>query len=205
MVEGLRVERPLIKFRLVLPMAALLLVAASCYRYYRSAPAVVQGPGGALFSVGEIRIHPMIIAQAINLPAAVVALPLEVAILGTRPRSMPMLEFVRIMEFSVIGIFFWFFMGRFVDDAVAWRQLRSGSRWRLSDCVVAALTSTNSMVGIIAFSMGQGRGRAGIWLLFSSVLWCLLGLSALGFRIMQIRAYPRMKAPHTLADSDERQ
>ncbi len=204
MVEGLRVERPLIKFRLVLPIAALLLVAASCYRYYRGVPAAL-GPGRPVFTVDDLRIQPMIVAQAINLPAAVVALPLEVAILGTRPRSMPVLEFVRIMEFSVIGIFFWFFMGRFVDDAIAWRQLRSGSRWRLSDCVVAAVTATNSMVGIIAFSMGQGRGRAGIWLLFSSVLWCLLGLSALGFRIMQIRAYPRMKAPHTLADSDERQ
>lgn len=204
MVEGLRVERPLIKFRLVLPIAALLLVAASCYRYYRGVPAAA-GRGQPVFTLDDLRIQPMIVAQAINLPAAVVALPLEVAILGTRPRSMPVLEFVRIMEFSVIGIFFWFFMGRFVDDAIAWKQLRSGSRWRLSDCVVAAVTATNSMVGIIAFSMGQGRGRAGIWLLFSSVLWCLLGLSALGFRIMQIRAYPRMKAPQTLADSDERQ
>lgn len=202
MVEGLRVERPLIKFRVVLPIAALLLVATSCYRYYRG-PATLRGPDNPVHSSGGLYAHPMIVAQAVNLPAAIVALPLEVAVLGTRPRSMPVLEFVRIAEFSFIGTFFWFFMGRFVDDAIEWRQLRSGSRWRLSDCLVAALTLANSTLGLIAFATGQGRGRAGIWLLLSSGLWALLGLCALVFRIMQIRAYPRMTSPHRSGDSNE--
>jgi hypothetical protein len=204
MVEGLRVERPLIKFRRVLPMAALLLVAASCYRYYRG-PASPRVPNNAIFSPDQLGIHPMTVAQAVNLPAAIVALPLEVAVVGTRPRTMPVLEFVRIAEFSIIGIFFWFFMGRFVDDAIEWRQLRSGSRWRLSDCIVAALTAANSTLGFVAFTMGQNRGRAGVWLLLSSALWALLGFSDIVFRIVQIRAYPRMKAPHTLEDSDKGQ
>jgi hypothetical protein len=204
MVEGLRVQRPLIKFRLVLPIAALLLVATSCYRYYRGSPTALRAPGAALSS-DEYRLHPMMVAQAVNLPAAVVALPLEVAVVGTRPLTMPGLEFVRIAEFSIIGIFFWFFMGRFVDDAIEWRQLRSGSRWRLSDCIVAALTAANSTLGFVAFTVGQNRGRGSIWLLFSSALWALLGFSALTFRIVQIRAYPRMKASNALEDSTEGQ
>lgn len=182
-------------------MAALLLVTASCYRYYHALPAALRGT--AVSSSASMSVHPMTVAQAVNLPAAVVALPLEVAIVGTRPRTIPVLEFVRIMEFSLIGMFFWFFMGRFVDDAIEWKQLRSGSRWRLSDCIVAALTAANSTLGVIAFATGQGRGRAGLWLLLSSGLWALLGFSALVFRIMQIRAYPRTQAPGAPGDSNE--
>jgi hypothetical protein len=76
---------------------------------------------------------------------------------------------------------------------VAWRQLRSGSRWRLSDCLVAALIAIESSLLAVLFAVGFTWARAELWYLASSIGWALLGYWAFLFRIMQLRAYPRAK------------
>jgi hypothetical protein len=192
MVEGLRSSRPLVKFRRVLPVAAVLFVAITTARYFSAPPRVFRIPGGAILSNGH-RTRPAVVSTAINLPAFLLALPLELAIFRGDPRRNAYYEPFRTIEFALLGIFFWFSAGRALDDWVAWRQLRSGSRWRLSDCLVAALIAIESSLLAVLFAVGFTWARAELWYLASSIGWALLGYWAFLFRIMQLRAYPRAK------------
>lgn len=193
MVEGLRSRRPLVKFRRILPVAAVLFVALSTLRYYAAAPRLFRTPGGSIVSVDGHRTRPAVVSTAINLPAFLAALPLELAIFRGEPRSTPYYEPFRTFEFSLLGIFFWFFAGRTIDDWIAWRALRSGSRWRLSDCVIAGLIALESTMLAVLFAIGFRWARAELWYLASSMAWALLGYWAFIFRMVQFRAYPRIK------------
>jgi hypothetical protein len=192
MVEGLRISRPVIKFRRVLPLAAVLFVAVSALRFYAAAPRFIRAPRGAIFSVSGRQTRPAIVSTAVNLPVFIVALPLELAIFrGGGFSSNPYYEPFRAIEFSLLGIFFWFHSGRAIDDWLIWRQLRSGSRWRLSDCLVALMIAVEATMLVVLFAIGFKWERAELWYLASSISWALLGYWALFFRIAQIRAYPR--------------
>jgi hypothetical protein len=190
MVEGLRKGRPLVKFRRVLPVTALLLVTVATYRYYRIPPRAIGYPAGPPLVVRP-GISPSVVAVAVNLPAGIFALPLEFTLLGNSPRQLRLFDAFRIIEFSVIGIVFWFFIGRFFDDLIAWNSLRSGSRWRLSDCVVAVVIAAEATL-VLVFLATEQRFDRDISFLISGVFWAVLGYSALIFRILQFRAYPRM-------------
>ena len=185
MVEGLKTGRPIVKFCRALPVAALLFVAASTYRYYRAAPQMMHLPRGVDIE-GRVGTPPATVAVAVNLPAGILAAPFELSL----PRS-AYHEVFRIVEFSLFGVIFWFVIGRFIDDAIAWRTLRSGSRWRLSDCLMAGLIAGEATVLLIFFALEPGRGISDLWLLAAATGWALLGYSALIFRIAQFRAYPR--------------
>jgi hypothetical protein len=187
MAEGLKTGRPLVKFCRALPVAALLFVAASTYRYYRSAPQLVRLPQGVEVE-GRMGTPPATVATAVNLPAGILAAPFDMFL----PRS-PYREAYRIVEFSLLGVVFWFAIGRFIDDAIAWRTLRSGSRWRLSDCLMAALIAAEATFLLAFFVLEPGRGVTDLWLLAAATFWALMGYSALLFRIAQYRAYPRVK------------
>jgi hypothetical protein len=189
MVEGLRSGRPLVKFRRVLPVAALLLVTVATYRYYRIPPRAIGFPAGPPLVVRP-GTSPSVVAVAVNLPAGIFALPLEFMFLGNSPKQLRLFDAFRIVEFSVIGIVFWFFMGRFFDDLIAWNSLRSGSRWRLSDCVIAALIAAEATL-VLAVFVGEPKFDRDVSFLISGVFWAILGYSALIFRILQFRAYPR--------------
>ncbi|MGH9568316.1 MAG: hypothetical protein ACRD4F_01665, partial [Candidatus Angelobacter sp.] len=95
------------------------------------------------------------------------------------------------VEFSVLGIVFWFFAGRFLDDLIAWRSLRSGSRWRLSDCLMAAIIALEATLVLGVFLL-EPRYTPDVWFLASGLAWALLGYWALIFRIVQFRAYPHI-------------
>jgi len=185
MVEGLKAGRPLVKFCRVLPVAALLFVTASTYRYYR-------GPTRMVRLTRSIEIEarpgtpPSMIAAAVNLPAGVLALPLELTVFGS-----PYREVFRIVAFSVLGVIFWFAAGRFIDDAIAWRALRSGSRWRLSDCLMAALIAAEATLALFTPALVPGLFLPNTWFMLGAIGWALLGYSALVFRVVQFRAYPR--------------
>ncbi len=193
MVEGLKAGRPLVKFRRVLPLAELLFVAASTYRYYRFPPRMVRGPGPGVELVLRLGTPPATVAAAVNLPAGVVALPLEMAVRLTDAPHSPYYDVFRIVEFSLLGVIFWYFAGRFMDDAIAWRALRSGSRWRLSDCLMAALIAAESTLVLFALRLMPGLFMPSAWFLLGALGWALLGYSALVFRVLQFRAYPRIK------------
>lgn len=193
MVEGLRSRRPLVKFRRILPVAAVLFVALSTLRYSSAGPRIFRTPGGSMFSINGRRTRPAVVSTAINLPAFVIALPLELAIFRGDPRSNPYYELFRTIEFSLLGIIFWFCGGRAIDDWIGWRELRSGSRWRLSDCLVAGLIAVESTMLAVLFAIGFRWARAELWYLASSVAWALLGYWSFIFRIVQFRAYPRIR------------
>lgn len=201
MVEGLRSGRPLVKFRRVLPVAALLLVTVATYRYYRIPPRAIGFPAGPPLVVRP-GPSPSAIAVAVNLPAGIFALPLEFTFLGNSPRQLRLFDAVRIVEFSVIGIVFWFFIGRFLDDLIAWRSLRSGSRWRLSDCAIAALIAAEATL-VLAVFVTEPRFERDASFLISGLFWAILGYSALIFRIAQFRAYPRVAKPLPGSESPE--
>lgn len=184
MVEGLKTGRPIVKFCRALPVAALLFVAASTYRYYRAAPQIVHLSRGIDIE-GRVGTPPAIVATAVNLPAGILAAPLEIFL-----TSSPYREAYRILTFSLLGVIFWFAIGRFIDDAIAWRTLRSGSRWRLSDCLMAGLIAGEATVLLVFFALKPGHGIAGLWLLAAATGWALLGYAALIFRVAQFRAYP---------------
>jgi len=107
-------------------------------------------------------------------------------------RNHPYYEAFRTIEFTVLGVIFWFCAGRAIDDWIVWRQLRSGSRWRLSDCLISAITALEATMLTVLFAVGFKWARTEIWYLASSVVWALLGYAALLFRIAQLRAYPRV-------------
>jgi len=193
MVEGLRSGRPLVKFRRVLPVAAVLFVALSTFRYFSSAPRILRTPGGTILSLNGRHTRPAVVSTAINLPAFLIALPLELAVFRGDPRSNSYYEAFRTIEFSLLGIIFWFCAGRAIDDWISWRQLRSGSRWRLIDCLIAGLIAVESSMLAVLFAVGFTWARAELWYLASSVSWALLGYSAFVFRLVQFRAYPRAK------------
>jgi hypothetical protein len=78
-----------------------------------------------------------------------------------------------------------------LDDLIAWNSLRSGARWRLSDCVIAALIAAEATLVLAVFE-SEPKFDRDVSLLISGVFWAMLGYSALFFRILQFRAYPRM-------------
>lgn len=190
MVEGLRQGRPLVKFRRVLPVAALLFVTITTYRYYHTEPFELASPLGPV-RMARPGTRPSIVAAAINLPAGILALPLELAFLRNSQRRLRSFEAFRVVEFSVLGIVFWFFAGRFLDDLIAWRWLRSGSRWRLSDCLMAAVIAVEATLVLGVFLL-EPRYSPDVWFLASGLAWALLGYWALIFRIVQFRSYPRI-------------
>jgi hypothetical protein len=199
MVEGLRASRPLLKFQRILPLAAVLFVSVSALRYYVAAPRFIRTPRGTIFSVSAPQTRPAIVATAVNLPASIFALPIELAVFrGAGFRDSPYYEAFRTVEFSLLGILFWFYAGRALDDWIAWRQLRSGSRWRLSDCLVAALIAGEATMLGVLFTVGFKWERAELWYLASSISWALVGYWAFLFRVFQFRAYPRVKTRNTL-------
>ena len=129
MGQGLKSGRPAIKLRRILPLAALLLVTVTTYRYIAFPRPTHNGP----FALhGDPRTRPLTVAQAVNLPAFALTLPLELALFGPKRDNSAAAQAFSIVEFAVLGIVFWFFVGRFFDDFITWRRLRSGSRWRLS-------------------------------------------------------------------------
>jgi hypothetical protein len=192
MIEGLRTRRPLVKFRRILPIAAVLFVAISALRFYVASPKFIRTPRGAIFSVSGQHTRPAIVSTAVNLPAFIVALPIELIIFrGQGFRSNRYYEPFRAIEFSLLGVLFWFYSGRAIDDWLAWRQLRSGSRWRLSDCLVGLVIAVEASMLAVLFFIGFKWERAEVWYLASSISWAALGYWAFFFRIAQFRAYPR--------------
>jgi hypothetical protein len=191
MVEGLRTRRPLFKFRRILPLAAVLFVGISALRFYAAAPRFIRTPRGAILSVSGQPTRPAIVSTAVNLPAFILALPIELAVFGVDPRRNPSYEPFRMIEFSLLGSMFWFYSGRALDDWLAWRQLRSGARWRLSDCLVALIIAVEATMLTVLFIVGFKWDRTEIWYLTSAVSWTLLGYWGFFFRIAQFRAYPR--------------
>ncbi len=202
MVAGLSKGRVLVKFRRMLPIAALLFVTVSTYRYYQGAPRLLRSPAGRLVIAPSPRPRPMVVAQAVNLPAFILVLPLELAIFGSEPIQTQFFDAVRVIEFSVLGMIFWFYAGRFLDDAIAWRKLRSGSRWRLMDCIMAGLIAAESTLIFVVFLLEPKMGPDN-WILAGAIFWGILGYSAFLFRIAQFRAYPRMRAAESDSDPSE--
>jgi hypothetical protein len=186
--QGLKSGRSAIRFRRILPLAALLLVTAFTYRYIAFPRVTHNGPFGMRTNP---RARPLTIAQAVNLPAFALTLPLELALFGPRRDNSAGAHAFSIVEFSVLGIIFWFFVGRFVDDFLAWRRLRSGSRWRLLDCLVAAFIAVESTLLLAVFTFIPLRDFQDMWLISSSIGWAGIGYFAFTFRVVQFRAYPR--------------
>ena len=190
MVQGLRTRLSPIKFRRVMPLAAILFVAFSTL-FFMMRPRTILTPRGTFMSVSGGRTRPSVIATAVNLPALVLAVPLELAIFAGQPVVHPYHELFRLLEFTFLGILFWFVIGRAVDDWIVWRQLRTGSRWRLLDCVISALIALEASALVVQFSASFKWDQAQLWYLAGAIGWALLGYSAFIFRIAQLRAYPR--------------
>jgi hypothetical protein len=186
--EGLKSGRPAIKLRRVLPLAALLFVTVTTYRYI-AFPMQQRNPSHLLAM--RSRTRPLTVAQAVNLPAFALTLPLELALFGPRRDNSAGAQAFSIVEFAVLGIVFWFFVGRFLDDLIIWRRLRSGSRWRLLDCLVAAFIAVEATLLLAVFTFTPLRDFQDIWLIAASIIWAIVGYFAFTFRIVQFRSYPR--------------
>jgi hypothetical protein len=186
--QGLKSARPAIRLRRILPLAALLFVTAATYRYI-AFPRVPHNGGFIVRANPPTR--PLTVAQAVNLPAFAFTLPLELAVFGPKRANSASAQAFSIVEFAVLGIIFWFFVGRFLDDFIAWRQLRSGTRWRLLDCLVAAFIAVESTLLLALFTFLPLRDFQDMWLISASIAWAALGYFAFSFRILQFRTYPR--------------
>jgi len=191
MVQGLRTSVSPVKFRHIMPLAALLFVAFSTLFFYMARPRTILTPRGTFISVTGGRTRPTVVATAVNLPALVIAVPLELAVFTGQPAMHPYHQPFRLLEFTSLGILFWFIMGRAMDDWIVWRQLRSGSRWRLMDCLIAALIALEASALAVQFSVRLKWDPEQLWYLAGAIGWAILGYSALVFRIAQLRAYPR--------------
>jgi hypothetical protein len=187
----------------MLPLAALLFVTVSTYRYIAFPSTPRSGP---FIADPNPHTRPLTIAQAVNLPAFALTLPLELAVFGPRRDNSPSDQAFSIVEFAVIGILFWFFIGRFLDDFIAWRLLRSGSRWRLLDCLVAAFIAVESTLLLAVFTFLPLRDFQDSWLVSASIVWAAAGYFAFAFRIVQFRAYPRGDGgkPHSTPETNRR-
>jgi hypothetical protein len=193
MVQGLRTRLLPIKFSHIMPVAALLFVAFSTLFFHMARPRTILTPRGTFISLSGGRTRPSVIATAVNLPALVIAVPLELAIFPGQPGTQPYHEPFRLLEFTCLGILFWFIIGRAMDDWIVWRQLRSGSRWRLMDCIIAALIALEASALAVQFSARFKWDQDQLWYLAGAIGWALLGYSAFVFRIAQLRAYPRAR------------
>lgn|GEM_PF-4658320 len=188
MSEGLKSGRPAIKLRRILPLAALLFVTLTTYRYI-AFPRPQRNSSNVLAM--RPRPRPLTVAQAVNLPAFAFTLPLELALFGPRRDNSAAAQAFSIVEFAVLGIIFWFFVGRFLDDFIIWRRLRSGSRWRLIDCLVAAFIAVEATLLLAVFTFIPLRDFQERWLISASLVWAIIGYFAFTFRIVQFRSYPR--------------
>jgi hypothetical protein len=200
--KGLKSGRTGIKFRRILPLAALLFVTVTTYRYI----AFPQAPRNGGFALrANPHARPLTIAQAVNLPAFALTLPIELALFGPRRDNSAGAQAFSIVEFSVLGIIFWFFAGRFLDDFTTWRRLRSGSRWRLLDCLVAAFIAVESTLLLAVFTFIPLRDFQDMWLISGAIGWAALGYFAFTFRVMQFRAYPREDRSDRLSDGESQE
>lgn len=200
--QGLKSGRTGIKFRRILPLAALLFVTIATYRYI----AFPQTPRNGTFSLrANPHARPLTVAQAVNLPAFALTLPIELALFGPQRDNSAGAQAFSIVEFAVLGIIFWFFAGRFLDDFTTWRRLRSGSRWRLLDCLVAAFIAVESTLLLAVFTFIPLRDFQDMWLISASIGWAALGYVAFAFRVMQFRAYPRGGSSNPLPDQESQE
>lgn len=188
MGQGLKSGRSAIKLRRMLPLAALLFVTVTTYRYMAFPRTPHNGP---ITLRANTRTRPLTVVQAVNLPAFALTLPLELALFGPRRDNSAGAQAFSIVEFAVLGIFFWFFVGRFFDDLLTWRRLRSGARWRLLDCLVSVFIAVEATLLLAVFTFAPLRDFQDMWLISASIGWAALGYFAFTFRIMQFRAYPR--------------
>ncbi len=201
MGQGLKSGRPAIKLRRILPLAALLFVTVTTYRYI----AFPRPPHNGPFAVrANPRMRPLTVAQAVNLPAFALTLPLELALFGPKRDNSAAAQAFSIVEFAVLGIIFWFFVGRFLDDFITWRRLRSGSRWRLLDCLVSAFIAVEATLLLAVFTFIPLRDFQDMWLISASIGWAAVGYFAFTFRLVQLRSYPR-EGSHKPSAEAERQ
>lgn len=199
MGQGLKSGRTGIKFRRILPLAALLFVTVTTYRYI----AFPRTPHDGTTSLrANPHSRPLTVAQAVNLPAFALTLPIELALFGPKRDNSAGAQAFSIVEFAVLGIIFWFFAGRFLDDFTTWRRLRSGSRWRLLDCLVAAFIAVESTLLLAVFTFIPLRDFQDMWLISASIGWAALGYFAFAFRIVQFRAYPRGSTEKSYANEE---
>ena len=127
-------------------------------------------------------------AQAINFPAAVIVLPIEVA--ATRNDAIgfgPIATLWRVSSFSLLGIYTWFLAGRAVDSVLA---MICGGEAILPNAVDWVFSVCAALSAILGLGLGLSTGgelSESVWYGVFGLWWLLAGVGALSFYIYQWR------------------
>ena len=124
-------------------------------------------------------------AQAINFPAVVIVLPIEVATRNDAIGFGPIATLWRVASFSLLGIYAWFLAGRAVDSVLAMicggeAILPKAHDWVFSVCA--------ALPGVLGLGLGLSAGAdlsESVWYGVFGLWWLLTGVGALSFYIYQ--------------------
>jgi hypothetical protein len=119
------------------------------------------------------------LAQAINLPAATIVIPMEFAL--RRADALPNHNII-FYGYWLVGLLCWYMVGRLVDDLVAWRLTRSLPRKDPYDLMFALLALPSSILMAGVFTFGDAGSKVlAVW----GIVWLVLSSTALLFRTWQ--------------------
>ena len=130
-------------------------------------------------------------AQAVNLPAILFELPVDIAIDSVRKEPRLPNPRMRFFLFWSVGLLVWYFLGRFVEDVVSW--IRSGSlpRSQLADVAFAVEATLVAVLGVLVSVFG--RSTEFPVLNWSSAIWLMVASVILSVRLLQIVRYRRKR------------
>lgn len=119
-------------------------------------------------------------AMGVNLPAVPLVAPVEYSL--RQPGALPNYKF-RFFGFWFLGLLCWYMVGRFVDDLVQWRRMKTLPRKHWADLTFALIAAPSTILLAGSFTVSQGEST---FLAACGVLWLFLTASAFIFRVAQI-------------------
>ena len=117
-------------------------------------------------------------AQALNLPAMAIVVPVEFAI---RKSALPNYK-VMFYGVWVVGLLCWHMVGRFADDVVRWRRDRVLPARHAADMTFALIAVPSAILLASTFFSGGAEVPA---LIACGIVWIVITGSALLFRFWQ--------------------
>ena len=162
----------------------------------------LKGPDGKELVCHDNCPHPnlygidsVMYAKGSSLPAAIIVVPILSAIWDYSRDDHDYFHdpVWQAVGYVLVGILVWFFVGRFLDDALAWRQTGIRPAIWISDFVFSL---TAAGVATLAAASVRLLDRLSIGYIFWSAIWILLAYSSLAMRVTQfVRARTERALP----------
>jgi hypothetical protein len=132
----------------------------------------------------EREIYARAVATSINLPAMLVAIPIEEMVVRLQPNEGKR-TIVCILASGLSGVFYWFYAGQFLDDLLQMMRTRLYPDFHRSALVFAIVSLLVCFLSLEGTHWPQSRNER--WYFWGGTGWTLVASSALIFRLLQLK------------------